>query len=189
MLKPTYPIEPLPLAHDFNTVPVLKALVDASQALAELKGMTASIPNQDLLIHILVLQEAKDSSAIENIVTTHDELFTANLDIRELASPAAKEVARYRNAVMFGFGRMKATGGLITNNLIIEMYRMLKMRDDGFRKIPGTMLRNSATGAVVYIPPQDLREIEALMNNLEKYINDDETDDLHFLIRMALIHH
>jgi len=59
----------------FDTPAILKKLALASRQLAELKGVAASIPRQSILISTLGMQEAKDSSAIENIVTTHDDLF------------------------------------------------------------------------------------------------------------------
>jgi len=79
MLKPTYRLPSLPPPIDLETVPILKALAAANRALAELKGRAATIPNQGTLIDTLALQEAKASSEIENIVTTQDELFQAEL--------------------------------------------------------------------------------------------------------------
>lgn len=189
MLTPTYIIRPLPPAADLETVAVLKALATANRALAELKGRAATIPNQGILIDTLALQEAKASSEIENIVTTQDELFQADLFPDEPQSPAAKEVALYRDALRLGYRRMGEAGGLITNNTIIEMFRLLKRRDGGFRATPGTTLRNEATGEIVFVPPQDANEIVAHMNDLERFINEDEASALDPLIKMALIHH
>ena len=189
MLKPSYAIPPLPPPVDLETVPVLKALAKANRALAELKGRAATIPNQGILIDTLALQEAKASSEIENIVTTQDELFQADLQLEGPDSPAAKEVALYRDAVKLGFDRLRQSGGLITNRTLIETFRLLKRRDDGFRVTPGTALKNDATGEVVYVPPQDAREIEAAMNALEHFINEDERCTLDPLIKMALVHH
>ena len=174
---------------DLETVPVLKALAAANRAVAELKGRAASIPNQGILIDALALQEAKASSEIENIVTTQDELFRADLFPEGPDSPAAKEVARYRDALKLGHDRLRATDGLIPNTCLIDMYRLLKAREDGFRNIPGTALRNEGTGETVYVPPQDAREIILLMTDLERFVNDDGACDLDPLIKMALIHH
>jgi hypothetical protein len=63
-----------------------------------LKGVASSIPHQGILINTLGMREAKDSSAIENIVTTHDELFPEDVFPGISGSPAAKEVQRYRQA-------------------------------------------------------------------------------------------
>lgn len=174
---------------DFDTVPVLKALARANRVLAELKGRAASIPNQTILIDTLALQEAKASSEIENIVTTQDDLFQAELYPGGPGSAAAKEVALYRDALKLGFDRLRKSDGLITNATLIAMFRLLKQRDGGFRETPGTALRNETSGEVVFVPPQDRNQIAGLMNDLEDYINGDDRDRLDPLIRMALIHH
>lgn len=189
MLKPTYAISPLPPPVEIETVSVLKALATANRALAELKGRAATIPNQGILIDTLALQEAKASSEIENIVTTQDELFQADLFPDGPESAAAKEVALYRDALKLGHDRLRQTGGLIPNRTLIDMFRVLKRRSDGFRSTPGTALRNESTGDVVYIPPQDAREIVDHMSALERFINDNGTSALDPLIKMALIHH
>jgi Fic family protein len=189
MLKPTYIIPALPPPVALETVPVLKALAAANRALAELKGRAAIIPNQGILIDTLALQEAKASSEIENIVTTQDELFQADLFPEGPESPAAKEVALYRDALKLGHRRLVETGGLILNRTLVDMFRLLKRRDDGFRTGPGTALRNEATGDTVYVPPQDAREIAAHMSALERFINEDDACALDPLIKMALIHH
>lgn len=189
MLKPSYAIPELPPAVDLETVAVLKALAKANRALAELKGRAATIPNQGILIDTLALQEAKASSEIENIVTTQDELFQADLQLEGPESAAAKEVALYRDALKLGFDQLQKSGGLITNRTLIEMFRLLKRREGGFRVTPGTALKNDATGDVVYVPPQDAREIEGAMAALERFINEDERSTLDPLIKMALIHH
>ncbi|MBT3071431.1 Fic family protein [Rhodomicrobium sp. Az07] len=189
MLKPTYSIPPLPPPVELETVAVLKALAKANRALAELKGRAAVIPNQGILIDTLALQEAKASSEIENIVTTQDELFQAELFPEGPDSPAAKEVALYRDALKLGFDRLHRTHGVIANNTLIAMYRLLKGRDDGFRTTPGTALKHDRTGDTVYVPPQDANEIVAHMTALERFINDDEACTLDPLIKMTLIHH
>ena len=188
-MHPSQPIPSLPPAGDLETVPVLKALNRASRALATLKGQARSIPNQGILIDTLALQEAKVSSEIENIVTTQDELFRADLFPDGPQSAAAKEVALYRDALKLGFHRLHASEGLITNRTLIELYRLLKGRKDGFRKIPGTVLRNESTGNTVFVPPQDVRMIVDTMTALERFINDDSQSALDPLIKMALIHH
>ena len=165
------------------------ALSRAHRYLAELKGRAAAIPNQGLLIDSLSLQEAKASSEIENIVTTQDELFQASLFPEGPQSPAAKEVALYRDALKSGYDELLQTDGLITNNALVTMFRLLKRRADGFRTAPGTELRNDATGETVYIPPQDPAVIANEMRALEVFINTDEASELDPLIKMAIIHH
>ncbi len=189
MLKPTYAIPDLPPPVELETVRVYKALTIASRALADLKGQAKTIPNQGILIDTLALQEAKASSEVENIVTTQDELFQADLFPDDPQSPAAKEVALYRDAVRLGFSKLTETGGLISNSVLIDMFRLLKGRTDGFRAVPGTALKNETTGETVFVPPQDAREIVDHMTALERFLNDDERSTLDPLIKMALIHH
>ncbi|NLG02124.1 MAG: Fic family protein, partial [Lentisphaerae bacterium] len=177
----------LPPPVEVETRPVLKKLAEAHRHLAELKGIAATIPNENILIQTLALQEAKDSSEIENIVTTHDDLFKAQL-ADESANPSAKEVARYVAALRVGFDSVRKTG-LITLNQIIEIQKTLEQNDAGFRKVPGTAFRNRATGEVVYTPPQDHTQIVALMGNLESFINDPTRMDVDSLVKMALIHY
>ena len=171
----------------FDSPAVLKRLASASRKLAELKGVAGSIPNQGILINALGLQEAKDSSEIENIVTTHDELFKGDVLPEAFAHPAAKEVLRYRLALQLGFLREQETG-LITVNHLIEIQGELERNNAGFRKLPGTALK-SGSGATVYTPPQDPVEIVALMSDLERFINDADLFAVDPLIKMALIHH
>lgn len=189
MLKPTYLIAPLPPVAVLETVPVLKSLNRASRALADLKGQARAMPNQGILIDTLALQEAKASSEVENIVTTQDELFQAEMFPHDPQSAAAKEVARYRDALRLGHRRLIETGGLIPNATLIDMFRLLKGRDDGFRVTPGTALRNERSGETVFVPPQDAQDIIRLMTELERFVNDDALSDLDPLIKMALIHH
>lgn len=181
-----FPLERLD-ARRFETPAILKKLASSSRKLAELKGIAASIPNQGILINTLGLQEAKDSSEIENIVTTHDELFKDDVLPEAFANPAAKEVLRYRQALRVGFEQVKASG-LLTVNHIIQIQNELERNNAGFRKLPGTALKDGA-GRTVYTPPQDPTEITALMTSLERFINTPDLFDADPLVKMALIHH
>jgi hypothetical protein len=111
-------------------------------------GIAASIPNQGILINVLGLQEAKDRSEIENIVSTHDELFKDDVLPEAFANPAAKEVLRYRQALSLGYRLVRDTG-LITANHLIEIQAELERNNAGFRKLPGTALKSSS-GDTVY---------------------------------------
>ncbi len=170
----------------FDTAPILKRLATASRHLAELKGVAASIPNQDILVSTLTLQEARDSSAIENIVTTQDDLYRED-DPAENASTAIKEVQRYRQALRAG-ARQVSESGLLTLNTILDVQAQLECNRAGFRKLPGTALRDGA-GSIVYEPPQDANEVKRLMGELEQFIHDDPGLPLDPLVKMALIHH
>ena len=186
MLYTGFPLPPLPPSVELETRPVLKKLAEAHRRLAELKGVAATIPNENILIQTLALQEAKDSSEIENIVTTHDDLFKAQL-AGDFANPAAKEVSHYVEALRVGFDSVRASG-LITLNQILEVQRTLERNNAGFRKLPGTALRNRATGEVVYTPPQEHARIVELMGDLESFINVPERLDVDPLVKMAVIH-
>jgi len=188
-LKPTYQLPALPPAQIAETNAILRALVVARSHLAELKGTARSIPNQGILIDSLFLQEAKASSEIESIVTTHDELFQTSLFPENPASPAAKEVAQYRDALKLGHDTMVKQDGLITNNTITKMFQILKRTDGAFRNTPGTALQNESSRELVYIPPQDGNEVRRLMGELETYINENELCDFDPLVKMAIIHH
>lgn len=185
-MPPFIPLEQLDPSR-FDTPAILKRLASASRQLAELKGIAAAIPNQGILINTLGLQEAKDSSEIENIVTTHDELFKDDVLPEAFANPAAKEVLRYRQALRVGFEQVRASG-LITANHIVDIQSELERNNAGFRKLPGTALKDGA-GRTVYTPPQDPAEIVALMRGLERFINEADLFEVDPLIKMALIHH
>ena len=183
---PHLPLEQLD-ASRFETPAILKRLAAASRQLAELKGVAASIPNQSILINTLGLQEAKDSSEIENIVTTHDELFQGDLLSDAAPSPAAKEVLRYREALRVGFDHVRQTG-LITNNHLIDIQAALERNQAGFRRLPGTALKDGG-GRTVYTPPQDAAEIAVLMGELECFVNEPDRFPADPMVKMALIHH
>ena len=179
---------PLPYAEDLETKFILKQLPAAHAALAELKGIVRSIPNQIILLNTLGIQEAKDSSSVENIITTHDDLYKANLDFEVNTSPAIKEVQNYVAAMKRGFELLQ-TQGLLTNQTILKIQETLEGNNAGFRKLPGTALKNAQTGEIVYLPPQDPNEILSLMANLEQFINDPELSDYDPLVKMAIIHY
>lgn len=183
-----YKIPILPLKEDLESKAVLRQVAKSHRRLAELKGAVLSIPKPDILINTLSLQEAKDSSAVESIITTHDELYRAELSFHTGISPAAKEVQYYSNALIYGFKRVK-NQGLLTCNDIREIYKRIKLNDAGFRSTPGTALINDHTGEMVYQPPQDHAEIVSYMSNLEEFINDNAMSDLDPLVKMCVIHH
>lgn len=183
-----YQIPTLPLAFDLESKEVLRQLTLASRALAELNGVAQKIPNENILLSSLVLQEALDSSAVENIVTTSDELFQADLDIKgHVINAATKEVLNYRQAMQKGFELVRERK-LLTLKEIKEIQQELENNSAGFRTIPGTLLKSSR-GETVYMPPQDGDEVLRYMTNLERYINDPALHEVDPLIKMAVIHH
>lgn len=188
-MQNNYIIPTLPLPFDLETREVLKQLNRANRKLAELKGVAQTIPNERILISSLTLQEAKDSSEVENIVTTQDDLYRAGLDFNyQFINPAAKEVLFYREAINEGF-RMVRNKNILTLNDIKRVQQILEQNSAGFRTTPGTQLKRSSDGAVIYTPPQDGMAIEKYMANLEQFINDDSLSSLDPLIKMAIIHH
>lgn len=179
---------PLPNIDQWETRAVLKKTAEAHRYLAELKGVAASIPNEGILINTLSLQEAKDSSEVENIVTTHDELYKANVSEEALVSPATKEVQDYAYALRQGF-KVVRKNQVIRLADILTVQEYLERNKAGLRKLPGTDLKNARTGEVVYTPPQHPDDIAELMDNLVQYINDDQLCEADPLVKMAIIHH
>ena len=185
----SYKIPLLPLPYDLETKTVLRQANKANRKLAELKGVAQTIPNERILISSLTLQEAKDSSAVENIVTTQDDLYRAGLDANfTLIGAATKEVLFYREAINEGF-KLVRNKNILALNDIKRIQEVLEQNSAGFRTTPGTQLKRSSDGAVIYTPPQDDQRIVELMSNLEQFINDDELYPIDPLVKMAIIHH
>jgi len=176
----------LPPNGDMETKTVLKQLVKANRALAELKGYADTIPNKHILINAVMIIEAKDSSAIENIITTHDELYKAMSDASG-ATPEAKEVVNYREALWRGYELVR-DWEMLTTNIIIEIQEIIEKNRAGIRKVSGTVLKNERTDEIVDTPPVGEMQIRALMSNLEEYINENESDD-DPLLKLAVIHY
>ncbi len=175
----------LPLLQDIETTKVLKKTIQANRALAKLNGVAKIIPNSAILINSLVLQEAKDSSAIENIITTHDELYRASLNIADVTHEA-KEVQSYSKALLKGYELVK-NHKVLLKKYIVEIQQELEKNNAGVRKQSGTNLKNAQTGEVVFTPPQDYTTIQNLLDNLEVFIN--EPSDVDPLVNMAIIHY
>lgn len=185
----TYSIPTLPLPYDLETKELLRQVNRANRKLAELKGVAQTIPNERILISTLTLQEAKDSSAVENIVTTQDDLYRAGIETEHsFINAATKEVLFYREAINNGF-QIVRNKGVLTLNTIIQVQQTLEHNSAGFRTAPGTQLKRSNDGAVVYTPPQNGDDIKQYMANLELFINDESVCQLDPLIKMAIIHH
>jgi len=170
---------------DIETKPILREAAKANRKLAELKGYSEIVPNKNILINAITINEAKESSEIENIITTHDELFTA-LSKSDVLLGRAKEVINYKEALWQGIDLILERG-ILTTNMIAEVQSIIEKNKAGIRKQGGTKLVNERTGEVVYAPPETETEIRDLLSNLENYINeDDETDTL---IKLAVIHY
>lgn len=179
-------LKKLPPDVDFNTINILRQLAVTNRALAELKGYSDTIPNKHILINAININEAKDSSEIEQIITTHDDLYKA-LTYEKMATISAKEVVNYRTALWHGYKLVKEKE-ILTINMLVEIQSIVEQSQAGIRKLPGTALRNALTGEVVYTPPQSEAEVRDYLSNLEVYMNEDE-DEVDPLIKLAIIHY
>ncbi len=167
-----------------DTREIWRALAEAHRHLAELKGLCESLPNQGILLDTLGIQEAKDSSEIENIITTHDELYASQEG--SAMSAATKEVRHYVSAMRTGYEAVRESG-LIRLETLLAVQAELEQNQAGLRKLPGTVLKNEATGMTIYEPPQNAAEVKSLMGNLLDFIHAE--DGLDPLLRMAIAHH
>ena len=187
--NPAMPYNDLPLlppSGEIETKAVLKKVAAAGRSLAELKGLGSTIPNQSILVNSLVLREAKASSEIENIITTNDALFKAFTTGSSSVDPATKEVLRYRTALWEGFNELKKRG-LMTTNLFVKLVQIINENQAGIRVLPGTVIQNTRTGAILYTPPTGEFVLREKLKNLEEYIHaEDETDPL---IKLAIVHY
>lgn len=182
-----YVLPPLPPSiHKIESIQILKQLSRSSRALGELKGIARTIPNQKMLINAIVLREAKDSSEIENIITTHDELYKA-LSVKAVPNPETKEVINYRKAIFKGFDLI-VEQGFIRLNDVIELQNIIVENKGGIRNTPGTVLKNDKTGEIVYTPPQDILEINSLLSNFLEYFNLEQSHT-EPLINLAILHY
>lgn len=178
----------LPPEKNPESIEILKRLPGAHSALAELKGIASTMPNQSILINTLSIQEAKDSSAVENIITTHDDIYKSELNLDAFNSIAAKEVQNYVRALKKGFDLVQSKK-ILTTRIITDIQGELEDNNAGIRKLPGTSIKNMSTGEVVYTPPQSKDEIDSLLSNLENFINDDVMCNYDPLVKLAIIHY
>ena len=169
-----------------ETIPVLRQLVKSSVVLAELKGIANTLPNPQILLNAVILKEARASSEIENVITTQDKLYEALSAKAAQADSATKEVLRYREAMLKGFSILQKKG-FINTNTIIEIQKTLEHNNAGIRKLPGTALKNAATGKVIYTPPDNHSTILQLLKNYEDYLN--EAGEIPPLITLAVQHY
>ena len=184
-INPFNELPPLPPKKEIETKQVLLKTISASRALAQLNGAIANLPNPGLFLDTIHLQEAKASSEIENILTTHDDLYQSVVAEKQFDSQATKEVLSYKEALWLGIERMEAKP-FMTTNLCIEIVQCIKKNTSGIRTVPGTTLSN-ANGEIIYTPPSGETVIREKLADLEKFINQDNSLDP--LIKMALMHY
>lgn len=182
--KPFNSLPLLPPKHDIETHSILKQAILTSRALAELKLAGRALPKQEVLIDSLVLLEAKDSSEIENIFTTHDKLYQADMLDTVHHDPQTKEVQNYRVALWNGYRAMRKRA--LNTNAFVEIVQTIKENNNGVRKTSGTKIKNPI-GEVIYTPPEGEKLLRDLLFNLEQFIHDNS--DIDPLIKMAIIHY
>lgn len=175
----------LPPSRDIETKPILRKCIAARSALAELKIAGDLIPNQTVLINTIPLLEAKDSSEIENIVTTTDSLFRFAFDHSQAIDPATKEALRYRQALFEGYKSLRTRP--FSTATAVEICSVIKNAQMNIRQITGTALANDKTGHVIYTPPVGEDLIRNKLSNWEKFMH--EETDVDPLIRMAVGHY
>lgn len=183
--KPYNNLPLLPPKADLETKEILTKTIKASRALAQLNGAIRNLPNPGLFLDTLHLQEAKASSAIENIITTNDDLYQAVVADKKFESLATKEVISYKKAIWLGLESLEKRP-FITTNLCLEIVQCIKQNTAGIRTTPGTTLSN-INGEVIYTPPSGEDVIRDKMANLETFIN--ENDSIDPLIKMAISHY
>lgn len=183
--KPYNTLPLLPPAVELETREVLKKCIEARAALAGLKQAAELIPNQAMLINTLPLLEAKDSSEIENIVTTTDKLFQFAGHDDPFTDSATKEALRYRSALSEGW---QALANRPLNTVMAEtICSRIKGVHMTVRSVPGTKLANDKTGEVIYTPPEGQRALRDLLSNWERFLH--EQPELDPLLRMAVMHY
>lgn len=177
----------LPPDFDLESKPIMRQLVKATRALAELDNKAALLPNQDILISNIALSEARDSSAIENIVTTNDLLYKANITPEPNVDPITKEIRDYNNALWLGVELIKRKP--LSESIFVKLVQVIKHNTAGIRQTPGTVVKNNTTGEILHIPPQTEIEIKQKLKNLEYFLYDKKFSDIDPLIKMAVMHY
>jgi Fic family protein len=193
--KPWNDLPKLPIDSSFyRDVDIYEQLGRAKEALALLAGRSIAIPNPAMLIHSITLQEAKVSSAIENVFTTDDELYRAVSDSKtdgEAPEPT-KEVVRYREALWEGYHYLKEHGQF-DRDYFVRLYRIIQESGDGIRpSFARTFIRMGGTGPnagkPAYTPPRGKGVVESKMDNLINFLNDDQSQPDDVLLKMCIAH-
>lgn len=185
--KPYNDLPLLPPKVDLETKEILKKVVLAREALAKLDASNKRLPNQYILVNSVVLQEARLSSEIENIVTTNDELYQAMATEQKNINPGTKEVLHYPRALWEGFEFVKKNGFMNTN-FFIRTVNIIKENQSGIRQMLGTVIANPRTEEIFYTPPEGENVIREKLKNLEDYLNNN-SDGIDPLVKMAAVHY
>ena len=186
--QPNLPYNHLPLLPpkiDLETPIILKACIEANKELAKLKMAERLIPNQTVLINSIPLLESQASSAVENIVTTTDELFQYADSKSAAISSEIKETLRYRNALYQGVNSIKQRP--LSIGTICEICSTIREVDVNIRNLPGTTLMNDLTQEKIYTPPEGEDHLRTLLTNWQNYLH--QEDGVDPLIKLAVQHY
>ncbi|MEI6689267.1 MAG: Fic/DOC family N-terminal domain-containing protein [Thermoleophilia bacterium] len=184
MAQPYNDLPDLPPAALVETPRVLKECIAAHRALGRMRAAAMSLPDQTILINAIPLLEAQASSQIENIVTTADALFRADV-LERTDDPAVKEALRYRSALRRGVDAIEERP--ISTNLMIELCSIVTGVNTRIRATPGTTLRGDRTDEVVYTPPTGEDVLREKLAAWERFAHG--ASDLDPLVRIALLHY
>lgn len=176
----------LPINCNYDDSDILKALIKAKYELRQLNALISAVPNSQNILNIITLLEAKESSAIESIRTSFDDLFKV-LKL-EIDIPNASDVLNYRTALIEGC-RLVKEKGYISTNMIVSVHSLIEPSKGGIRKLPGTVIMNTRTNEILHIPPQAESKIVSYLNNLEQYINNSELHNIDPILKMAFVHY
>lgn len=176
----------LPPKVEVESKNILKKAITANKALAGMASLCKQLPNESVLYNSLFLKEAKDSSAIENIITTNDDIYQSFTADQKITNQNTREVMFYLDALWVGMDEMKNTG-VLTERTFVHIVNTIRENTEGIRRNPGTRIANQSTGEIVYSPPEGRDVISAKLKNIEEYINTD--DGVDFLIKMSIMHY
>lgn len=175
----------LPPQEDIETLPIMRLAISANRALAELKNKAARLPNQYVLMFNIAKREARDSSEIENIVTTADALYQSEITPESQLDPSTKEVRGYNAALWYGMETIKSKP--LSTNVFEAIVQKIKSNSAGIRKTPGTVIKNQNSGEIIHTPPQTEQAIRNKLRNLEDFLY--ANSELDSLIKMAVFHY
>ncbi len=181
--KPYNDLPMLPPTAEVETKKILKQAIASNKILAELKGRADEIPNQSMLVNAILLQEAKDSSEIENIVTTQDSLYKAFSSNISETDAQTKEVLKYRQALWEGYSDLDKRP--LSTNSFIKIVQTIKENNSGIRNIPGTAIKSN--DRIIYTPPTGEDCIRQHLKNLEDFIHGE--DEIDHLVKLAIMHY
>jgi Fic family protein len=166
----------------------------ARAAIAKLDGITNTLDDPQIMVNTIVLQEAKESSKIENIVTTTDGLYQAlSLSSTDQRNDAAKQVIRYRESLMEGLNLIQASGQL-EKEILVRLFQIIKDSTAGIRTdLQEVWLTkggsNSRAGDRVYTPPLGNKLLNEKLDNLVEFLDNDKKYPYDSLIKMIIAHY